>query len=158
MAKKTQSDDRSVIEDTPLAPAAPVDDAPIVKLILARKTEFEAEALKEVSIVGARKFQSLRIPTSVRLSPEAFTAYREWADARDAQHVAEGAKHVTYGVDADKHVIRTGEKPYEAGDSKLHAVFAGLQVIEDNTLRGDSVIVEGVVGNRVKMEGKVLEK
>lgn len=157
MAKKTATDDVTA-DDTPIPPVTPVEDAPIVTLMLTRKREFEIEAEKEVSIVGARKFQSLRIPTSIRLSPEAFASYKEWADARDAQHVADGAVHVTYGIDAEKQVIQTGAKPYLAGDTKLATFFAGLQLIEDNTLRGDSVIVEGVIGNRVKMEGRVLEK
>lgn len=130
--------------------------------MLRRRQEFVSESVKEVVKDGPRAFQTLRKPTTFRLSPEAYAAYQEWASAQDAKHVEDGAQHVAYAIHSEtetkeKSVKVVSTTPYASGDTNLHRIFAGMSVVEDNTLRGDAVLIDGVVGAHVRMRGEPLK-
>ncbi len=116
------------------APEAPVvqspGDAPILDKMIQRKSAFEAGAEAQ----RAKNFDPVAVkPRVFRLAPAAYAQYQDWAAAQDAAHVGISQKV----IDKDGTTA-----PYEAGDTNLHRTFAGLPVVEEIDLPGESVIVE----------------
>ena len=119
--------------------AGTLADPPIIAKIIQRKNEFRAAAIAE----SKTTFNPLKEPTQIRLSERAHAQYQEWAQAKDAEHVGKSVKVVgeVTKVKGQKDTMDLVEKPYEAGDTRLHEVFAGLPVVVDVDLPGESVVI-----------------
>lgn len=134
MSKK----DVKVGEDESPVKQIVIEDPRIISLMLQERANFVNAAEEE----RKKDFQpKARQPIAFRLSPDGFHAYQEWAKAVDQANVGV-AVHKVYDP-------KTGEeqpekqKDYADGHTKLHEIFAGLKVMEDNRLIGDAVVVVG---------------
>lgn len=116
-----------------------VDDHPIVAKIILRKNEFRAAAIAE----SKKTFNQPIEPTKILLSERAHALYQDWAKAKDAEHIGQSVKTVeeVTKVKGQKDIVELVDKPYEAGDTRLHEVFAGLPIVLDVDLPGESVVI-----------------
>lgn len=116
-----------------------MEDAPIVAKIILRKNEFRAAAVADAK----KTFEAVKEPKEIRLSEKAHALYQEWAKAQDAEHAGVAVKVVeqVVKVKGQKDTVELVEKPYEHGDTRLHEIFAGLPVVLDVDLPGESVVV-----------------
>lgn len=122
MAKKTEKTD-------PTPERAQIDDHQIVAKIILRKNEFRAAAVAE----SKKTFELPKEATAIHLSERAHALYQEWAKATDESHVGVSKKPVDGEKGATAH--------YEAGDTRLHEFFAGLPIVVDVDLPGESVVI-----------------
>lgn len=117
-----------------------MEDHPIVAKMILRKNEFRAAAVAKAK----ETFNPVQEPKEIRLSERAHALYQDWAKAQDAEHVENGHIKIVEEVTkkkGEKPTVELVEKPYEAGDTRLHEVFAGLPVVLDVDLPGESVVI-----------------
>lgn len=116
-----------------------MEDAPIVGKMIQRKNEFLAAANAEAK----KTFNTPQQPKEIHLSEKAHALYLGWAQSVDAEHEGVATKTVeqVVKVKGQKDSVELVDKPYEAGDTRLHEVFAGLPVILDVDLPGESVVI-----------------
>ena len=111
-------------------------DTPILDKMIQRKTQWMHAAEQ----ARAADFKPVAAqPKQFRLSPTAYDLYQAWARDQEDDMIERSRPLTTKEKGSAKAL---GEPKLKKGETRLHEIFAGLPVLKDPDLPGESVVVD----------------